>query len=400
MANEIAGARTTGNILQARRVIDMSNQIALLDPNVAPLITIMKRIKGGKNTRVTYSPKFEWLEDDYLGFKTTASLSATSYSSTGSMTVASGTGKLFRAGDIVFAPSTGESFLVTAVSTDTLTVAPRLAEGSSTQLSSADILLLGNASQENSTMRGIVSTQEVAKYNFTQIFRTPCAMSNTELHSKLYGGKDQAYQRRKILAEHKMDIARSMYFGKRFEDPAGPRRNMGGIMEILNDGENKQAFVSGTTNFTWNNFNTLVANKAFAHGSEEKLMICGGTTAAAIDAWDINALRTDIKGDTYGVHVKRLVTSFGVLDIVWDRTLDRCGCSDYGIILDMDNVRYAYLEGRDTKLYTNIQANDVDGVVDEYRTECSIEVKLPDTHFLITGAHVPSEGGGGSGSGQ
>ena len=392
MAN-VTGVRTTTNIEQKRRVIDMADQIALLDPNVAPLITILKKIKGGKNTRVAYSPKFEWLEDDYLSYKDVLGTGGWAYSSPTSAVV--GSVGLYRVGDVIYLPTVGKSLLVTAITaaTSTLTLALIDSAAGTTSASAGDaVIILGNASAENSSMREAISTQEVAKFNYTQIFRTPCAMSGTEMHSKLYGGKDQAYQRRKILAEHKMDIARSMYFGVRKEDTSGatPRRTMGGIFETLKASSNKQAFVSGTTNFTWNKFNELVAAKAFMHGSEEKLMICGGTTAAAIDAWDINALQTEIKGDTFGVHVKRLVTSYGVLDLVWDRTLDRCGCGDYGIILDMDNVRYTYLEGRDTKLYTNIQANDVDGVVDEYRTECSLELKLPETHFLITGAYVPT----------
>ena len=40
-------------------------------------------------------------------------------------------------------------------------------------------------------------------------------------------------------------------------------------------------------------------------------------------------------------------------------------------LLDMDNVRYVALDGRDTKLRTNIQAPDKDGIMDEYITECS-----------------------------
>ena len=45
-------------------------------------------------------------------------------------------------------------------------------------------------------------------------------------------------------------------------------------------------------------------------------------------------------------------------------------------------------KNRDTKLNVDIQENDIDGVMDEYITECSIEVKNPDAHFMFSGAYV------------
>ncbi|MEG1997378.1 MAG: DUF5309 family protein, partial [Clostridiales bacterium] len=79
-------------------------------------------------------------------------------------------------------------------------------------------------------VRGIKSTQEMVCYNYTQIFRTPIGLSNTEKASKMYGGRDQDYQRKKAGIEHVRDIANAMYFGQRKEDTTGstPRRTMGG----------------------------------------------------------------------------------------------------------------------------------------------------------------------------
>ena len=85
--------------------------------------------------------------------------------------------------------------------------------------------------------------------------------------------------------------------------------------------------------------------------------------------------------------MKNLITGYGDLKVIYDPLLADGYHTGYGMVIDTDNVRYAYLQGRDTKLNTNIQAPDVDGVIDEYITECSLEVKLPKTHLLITGAY-------------
>ena len=71
----ITGVRTTNNILQNRRVVDMAKQIALLDPNEGPLLSFLKLAKN--NSRCVYNPKFEWLEDDLM--ETWSSVTAVSY---------------------------------------------------------------------------------------------------------------------------------------------------------------------------------------------------------------------------------------------------------------------------------------------------------------------------------
>ena len=82
----------------------------------------------------------------------------------------------------------------------------------------AELLIIGAAMPENSNGREVKSTVESNGYNYTQIFRTPIALSGTEAASKLHGGRDRAYQRRKASLEHKRDIARALYVGQRKED--------------------------------------------------------------------------------------------------------------------------------------------------------------------------------------
>ena len=390
MAN-INSVRTTANILQNKRVVDMAKDIALLDPKVAPFLTIMKQLKRG--TRVAIGPKVEWLEDDYLGFSTQLN-GAISATSTTSLTVDDGT--IFRVGDIIHIPSVNENMLVTTVSGNTLTVTRGY--GSTTaQAAIADnaiVLIIGNANEENAGARKAISTQELAKFNYTQIFRTPCQLSNTLLNTDVYGKKERAYQRMKALNEHKMDIARAMYFGQKKEDTTGTqvRRTMGGIMEFIKTGSNTQTFApsgsSGAVNFTWKLFNEKVAKKAFLHGSSSKLLIAGGTTSAAMDAWAIDKCYLPVDEEIFGLHIRKMVTTYGELKVLWDPLLDMCGYSDYGFILDMDKIKYVHLQNRDTKLNVDIQENDIDGVMDEYITECSIEVKNPDAHFMFSGAYV------------
>lgn len=394
MAN-ISGMRVTksntNGINQDRRVVDMAEEIALLDPNESPFVTILKMAK--KNTRKVYNPKFDWLEDDLLGYyaHTTDSVA------TGAGSIPVDDSSIMRVGDILFVPSTGEYMRVTAVSTGSVSVSRAYGKKENenfTTIGNGEIVLnIGPAMEEGSSNRGAKSTQTVSKHNFTQIFRTPVEISGTLAASKLYGGKEASLQRRKALIEHKRDIANAMYFGRMNEDYSGAkvRRTMGGIFGFMADSDS-HAFNNSTSKLTYANFDSYVARKAFAHGSSDKLMICGGNMATVVNGWAAKQLVTQVGRDkTYGVSISNLVTTYGNLKVMYDSALDKAGMADRALILDMDNVAYAYLDGRDTKLNTNIQAPDVDGETDEYITECSLEFKLPKTHFLVTGAYVSAE---------
>ena len=385
MAN-IAGVRTTSNIQQARRVVDMAKNIALLDPNDSPFVTFLKLAK--QDVRVAKAPKIEWLEDDLIGAATQVNNGSGIAISTSSTSIAVDDGSIFSVGDLISIPAKSLVYRITAISTNTLTAIQfGTSVASGTIADDSVVLKLGNAMEENSSAPAAKTTQEVACYNYTQIFRTPVSFSGTELATELYGGKDRAYQRRKKALEHKRDIARAMYFGVRKEDTTGstPRRTMGGLLSFLTE---STAFDSSTQPLTYANFNKYVAQPVFSHGSKDKLLIAGPNLMNAINAWSEAKLVTEVDpAATYGIKVKNLITGYGDLKVIYDPLLADGYHAGYGMVIDTDNIRYAYLQGRDTKLNTNIQANDVDGVIDEYITECSLEVKLPKTHLLITGAY-------------
>lgn len=383
----INGARTIADISASKQVVDMSKDIALLDPTIAPFVTIVKQVKN-EGIRVAKASKIEWLEDDFNSVNSVSTASAT----TTATTIAVANGALFRPGDIVNVPATGENVFVSSVTGDNLTVVRDYdADGGVTGVIVPDatpLLIIGNAMAENSTTRERLSTVEVAKYNYTQIFRTPIELSNTAKESDMYGGSDRAYQRVKALQEHKRDIANSMYFGQKRYDTNAKRRTMGGLLEFIKQGDNAVAYSSGGTTFTHKNFLENTVKDAFAHGSDQKLMICGGTTIAGIDAWALDKAQGVMTSKIFGVTIKKIVTSFGILNVLYDPALAGAIYGGYGMILDMDCIQYSHLKNRDTKLNTNIQANDQDGVMDEYITECSLVVKNPNRHAYFSGAYV------------
>ena len=105
---------------------------------------------------------------------------------------------MFSAGDVVKIPRTGEVMRVTSVSGNNLTVVRGYGVTDAAAINDEDqLVIIGNAIKEAGNPVEAKGTKVTTVYNYTQIFKTSVKTSKTQEASKLYGGSDRAYQRRK-----------------------------------------------------------------------------------------------------------------------------------------------------------------------------------------------------------
>lgn len=376
-------ARGTNNILSNRKVVDMRDAIAYLEPLEYPLTTLLKRLKGRKRT--THSYKFEWLEKDPMG--RWAKFSGTTETSPGTtVEVATGEGSLFQAGDLVKNTATDEIVRVTGIDGDTLTVARGYGETNAANITADDkLLVVGNAS-----MQGAGSPSEKYKnaspvHNYTQIFRTAFSTTETLNKMKLYGGDELSNLRKEKAVEHARDMEFSFWFGERKLDTSGaqPLTTTAGVYTFLKDlGAPFVNSLSGSS-MTEAQFDEWVGN-IFRYGSKEKALFCGQALIDIIQTFAKNKLQLiqKDKDKTYGLNITRYLTAHGTLDIMRHYLFEE-GYANLNVALDMKNLRYVSLEGRDTKLLPNRQRNDEDGQKEEYLTEAGIELLSPKTHGVL-----------------
>jgi len=378
----VTGVRDNANILQAKRVIDMSDTIGLLRPTEEPLMSFLKIAK--RNTEVANNPKFDWLEDE-LQPRWDSVNNAAGYAA-GITAIVVANAVYFSKLDIVKVPRTGEVMLVTAYDTATQTITVTRGYGLTAAAAIVDkdpLVIIGNVNEEGGGMREMKSTQEVNKYNFTQIFKTTFGVTNTQAASKMYGGKDLNYQQMKKGVEHKIDMGRAFTFGERKEDTSGGKvkRSTGGLLSYLN----KNNYASSAT-LTQSEFDNSLSEVVFKYGSKEKILLSSARLMSVINGWALGKLRVDEEAAKYGLAIFTYITPFGTYKIMnYQHILEGAIYGGYGILLDPENVKYRPLAGRDTKLETNIQANDADSRVDQYITEAGLEVRNPETHAVITG---------------
>ena len=372
------GATGTYGILSDRMVIDMSTKIAELEPDKSPLITLTKKMK---RTRTVQNPEFDWMEQE-LGARWDAINNAAGYDSAATAIIVDN-GAYFRVGDIVKVPRTGEVLLVTAINTNTLTVTRAYGSTAAAALVDNDpIVILGNLNAEGATLREIKQKEPVKKSNYTQIIRTPVGATNTLQATKVYGPKPMSWYRHLGGIEHAIDMERTMLFGEKGKDVVDGqnRRSTGGILEFCTE----NVFDVSSTTLTEQSFVEWLED-VFRYGSKEKMLFASARLCTHIDLWSLGKLQTLPKNKTYGVAVKEYISTHGVLYVTKHHLLENAVYGGYGIVLDMDNVAYCPLEGRDTKLLTNRQANDEDAQKDEYLSEFGVEVRLPKTHAIIKG---------------
>jgi len=373
----------TNTIAEHRLRIDMSEKIAELEPNASPLITLTKKMK---RTRVVTNPEFSWMEQD-PGNRWDAINKSTGYNASATGWAVDHAG-YFRVGDIVQVPSTTEVVLVTAVDNTGNTITVIRGWGGSTTAPLVDndpLVILGNANEEGAKLREIKTTEPVKKTNYTQILRTPVGVTNTLAATSTYGPKAMAYYRHLDGINHAIDMERTMWLGKKGKDihNGKPRRTTGGILEFLTENVLDVSTISG--GLTEQAFTEWLED-VFRYGSSEKILFACGRLCTIIDLWAQYKLKTVPGERTYGVKIKEYVSSHGTLYIVKHKLFEGPVYGGMGVILDMNNVAYCPLKGRDTKLLTGRQDPDEDAVKDEYITELGVEVRLPKTHAIIKGA--------------
>ena len=391
-----SNARDTAvSVAEGRMIVDAVDKIFLLEPNKHPLVTLLTNVgkvwdgkawKGsGMMKAVTGNPEFKWFEDVYGGRYAKA---ATAQAASAGTCVVTGAGSssayIFTVGDTVRNARTGENYLVTAIAdATTITITNSYGDTAAATIAAGDgLFIIGNVSTENSGARNVNTTRTTESSNYTQIFKTTIAVSGTEKAANLYGGKDLPYLRAKKGTEHVLDIERAFWFGQKNSDTSTySRRATGGIDEFITS---SNAFVQNQggplTAPDLNNF----LREAFTYGNSTKVMFAGGLVLQAINEIARGQLQTKVGDTTYGVKVSEWQTAFGTINIVHNSLFveDFAGCA---YLLDMECFRYRFMNNRDTKLELNVQANDIDGEIDQYISEVGLERKQAPRHALLKG---------------
>lgn len=376
----VTGARATGGtqtIDQESRVIDMSDEIHLLDPNEAALSALLMKMRK----LTCHNEKFEWLEDDYLPTSTTSS---TTIGPTITALVVTGVSNYFRVGDVIKDTATGEVMYVRAVpDANTVTITRSVGGTAAATITSGDpILIVGNANSQGSGTRIIKTTQKTPKFNYVQLSRWPFGITGTLKRSKTYGGDDLSYQSRKAGIEYRKQIEMMLWFGE------GGRFTTGPAGETLpTAGDTPITFTDGVVSLIGSNGLTVQTDpvtaesfedflrEAFRYGPATKIFFCSRLFISILNRIAQARIQTVPATESFPLALREWVSGHGTVYMVPHNQFTGAGGTTkayggWGILVDMDSILLRELLS--TEIRTNIQDNDIDGRTDEYIGECGL----------------------------
>lgn len=377
----ISGMRGTENINQDTRKYDISDKLWMVDADYATLAFFVRKL----NKQKTIDTEYRWFE------KTSPSrFDAVNYVSgytAGDTSFLVDDGTKFRIGMVVQDVATGEQMRVTGVSSNTLSVSRGWGTTPATSLTNNDVIvILGNANAEGASTPTALTSTPVKKVNYTQIFREPIDVTETEDATELYaGGNDMAQLRREHLQLHMKDIERAFFFGEPKEDTDGaqPIRSTGGLRYWISTN------VATQTDLTNAEFEAWISD-VFKKGGDKKIGFLSPLIASAVNSWAVGKLQMFPKDKTFGIAIANYLSIHGELNFVVEKLFaENSTYNGYAFAVDMERVAYRYLAGngknRDTKLLKNRQAPGDDKLIEEYLSEIGFQLATEDRHGFLKG---------------
>lgn len=380
------------------QVRDVSEQMVLLEPDASPLFVLTNK---AKRKTPSIAPRFEWVEDNEVALWGQVSLSADTTSAITSILVSDGT--LFAAGDIVAVPkaqssqSAPEIFLVTAVSTNTLTISRGIGgSGADTITATGSLRIIGSAAKEDDNIEGQRYTAKTVQISYCQIFKTSVKVTHTAASTKQYGAPsgERKYQLVKALIRHRSEIEAAGLWSRASESLSSPSSRWTTMGLLPRISTNK---TDASTTLSLTNFNTF-SETAFRWGEKQKLFLCAPKIISALNFFSQNKLLTKVGDTVFGVKISRFDLALGEFMLANNFRMSTAeigfpsggnSFASHAYSIDLPSVAYRFLQGGgdnligDTKLYENVLPDGSTTRTDEYRTQGGWEIRHEKKHAWL-----------------
>tara|TARA_R100000935_G_scaffold13343_1_gene26779 strand:+ start:2009 stop:3184 length:1176 start_codon:yes stop_codon:yes gene_type:complete len=384
----ISGLRGTGQFTTDFRPTNYRELFTLLEPNGSAPLQALLSMTGSESTD---DPKYNHYRDELPDRKLQVNGAVASTSTAAFVVDAADDETFVVPGTILVNVDTGEVMRATAAPTGGHSIAvERNIGGTSHQIAdNANVIIGGFADTEGGSAPTAISFDPTMDFNFTQIFKSSVQITGTLQNTYLRTGDKEQEQLTKALKMHMSDIERAMFFGKRAEvnaTTASPLRFTGGLRSSITSVTDGASYGATNHTITEKEFDRLLIENIFAYGGSEKVAFCGARVISNLMEIGKNRWQPTQIDNAYGVSLARYTTYAGDLLVYMHPMFRQVPTMDKEmIILDMNEIKYRYMQGRDTQLIRDIQAPDFDGVKHMYQTECGLEMLQTKVHHRIKG---------------
>ncbi len=283
----------------------------------------------------------------------------------------------------------------------------------------AEILAIGSAFAEGAVdTSSAIYQQPINPYNLTQIFRAPFSITGTAVKTSLRYDETGPYkdQSKDASVNFMIECEKNFIFGERnlFNSGGQVVRTMGGILWYLRlweggtfygntaataDADDNKRIITNTggtvSDKTYNGYLERLF-RVTNNKTNEKLCLCGSGYLSVMNQMYMGraTLNVDLPmTDTYGMDVVKHRTPFGTVYYKTHPLFSQNALlRNNALFLDMNNLVYRYLDGRDVTLLKNRQPNDADYRKDEWLGEIGLEVRFPEANMYLQNVqdYIPS----------
>lgn len=303
-------------------------------------------------------------------------------------------GSLFTPNDTLFVPRTGEMMLVSARSSNTLTVTRAVGSTGVALLDNDYVVNLSSAYPVNALSGTSKATIPSEAFNYTQIFRTPVTIGRTDKDSRLNYSDESDLPRLIMEAgfRHIQNQERAFWYGRRDEiaaiDSSGTRqRTTGGIFQWVTS---NVMDLSGSGGIITTPVVDAFAEMAFARGGSRKLAFCAPRVLSKLNSLYAGQVRITPETTKVGLNIVSIETAHGVLDLVRCQHFADAGLSSeyasYMVVIDPEQIKMAHLKNAENEYKPNIQENDRDGYKGEWLAEAGLQLTNETTCAILKGA--------------
>ncbi len=351
--------------------------------NIAAKDAPLSAILLATREEITTRPQIDWYGHG-LATRSTQINNVGGYNDTTTLIVVD-SGAVFAAGDLLHVERTNELMLVTAVSTNTLTVVRSFGAVAAAALLDDDYVLNVGPAKAEAAGTSDMRTNQTTKYtSYTQIFERSVQLSGTLAASVPNTENERVRLRREQMHEIARDIELACLFGDPGESNSGGtiRRSTSGFIRFANANVSD---ANGT--ITKAEFLDFLS-QVFAKGAQTKLGFAGYAAAAILTSLWSSTERSTVESKVVGLTFQRIATPWGNLDLIVNPHLTGTTHGRQLLVVDPEQAAVRSLVGngedRRLRLLEDLQTKTDDAKIDKWFAELGFTWGNPDAHGILS----------------
>lgn len=280
--------------------------------------------------------------------------------------------------------------------------------------------VIGSTYEEGASQTArTISEVPVQFYNYCQIFRKPFSITETAARTRVAYDNTGPYKHRakRAQVDHMKELEYTVLFGRRGLQTASStkaQRFTGGIIwhleqyeaqyslyrggdgsstgpaAVTADTDDDKRIIENTSgNLSEKTYDTYLERvfRKNRNSASELLCVCGSGFLKVMHQMykGQSVMQADFpSSDAYGMSVVRHITPFG--DVFYKTHPlfnENSQWRNWALFLDVGELHWRYLTGRDTTLRKHIENKRDDYREDEWLTEGGMEIHSPESHLLL-----------------